>query len=44
MAAIFSCFKGLLASGKTRRAERDQRRQREDFDAEEAEAMEVGPC
>ena len=38
---MFACFKGLLAGGKTRRAERDKRKASEDFDAEEAEAMEV---
>ena len=41
VAAAFQCFKGLLTAGKARRAERDQRKGSEDFDAEEAEAMEV---
>ena len=44
VAAVFHCFKGLLAGGKSRRAERDKRRNSEDFDDEEAEKMEVLPC
>ena len=41
VSAVFQCFKGLLAGGKARRQNLDQRRQGEDFDDEEAEAMEV---
>ena len=41
VSAVFQCFKGLLAGGKARRQDLDQRRQGEDFDDEEAEAMEV---
>ena len=44
MSAVFQCFKGLLAGGKARRKDFDQRRQGEDFDDEDAEAMEVSPA
>ena len=41
LGAVVDRLSGVLAASSERRAERAQRRQAEDFDAEEAEALEV---
>ena len=42
LAALFERFKGVFATSEERRQERALRQNQEDFDEEEAEALEVG--
>ena len=44
LAAAFERFKGVFAMSEERRQERALRRSQEDFDEEEAEALQVCAC